>query len=103
MKYWLPIDKKSPSRRYFMYIDVKRYVADAQFARNSLNVVFHKEMRKEGSDIIMILCSVPKKQASKMREVLDKLPDTYALLQVDVDSMLGDERAMFEAFWEGKE
>ena len=59
-KLYLPLEKRSLRYAYYMYLDVKPYLADQLFIRHKVRVWFDGEYVKDGFPYTMILCHVRK-------------------------------------------
>ena len=70
---YLPLEKPSLRYSYYMYLDVKPYLADQLFARHKVRVWFDGEYVKDGFPYTMILCHVRKKDVPAFLEALEDL------------------------------
>ena len=70
---YLPLEKPSLRYSYYMYLDVKPYLADQLFARHKVRVWFDEEYVKDGFPYTMILCHVRKKDMPAFLEALEDL------------------------------
>ena len=72
-KLYLPLEKLSLRYAYFMYFDVKPYLADQLFIRRKVRVWFDGEYVKADYPYTMILCHVRKKDITAFLEALKDL------------------------------
>ena len=76
--YW-KIDRLSPFFFYFMFCDVKEYLADRLFIRHKVRVWFGKEFHKKDCPFVMIFCKVRKKDLGRFVAALDDMERTMIL------------------------
>lgn len=74
------IRKRSWRYRYFFFLDVKKYFADNLFIRHQVRVFFMEELRKQGTDYMMIFCKVRKKDVGRFQEALEELKNKMLLM-----------------------
>ena len=74
-KLYLPLEKRSLRYAYYMYLDVKPYLADQLFIRHKVRVWFDGEYAKDGFPYTMILCHVRKKDVPAFLDNLERLKE----------------------------
>lgn len=70
--YW-SLGKFSLRYNYFAFFDVKEYYADQLFIQNKVRVWFDGEYEKRGSQYIVVLCHVRKRDTDKFLSSMESL------------------------------
>ena len=79
MRNCLKLAKWSLFFRYYVFVDVKEYLADNLFIYEKVRVWFQKEYWKEDTCYKIIFCKVRKKDELKFLEALKKLENKMLL------------------------
>ena len=76
----IPLEKFSFRYRYFCFVDVKEYLADALFMKHKVRVWFRKEAQKPNNNYVFIFCKVKKGEEGKFLEALEELKNKMLLM-----------------------
>lgn len=105
---YLPIQRISLRFRYFLFFDVKPYLADQVFIRRRIRVWFGNEYESEDSPYVAIFCRVRKKDVSEFLAALEDLKRCmlicgYTDYGSKVSSLLDNMEHMKEVMCRGKD
>ncbi|MCM1218471.1 MAG: hypothetical protein NC548_28620 [Lachnospiraceae bacterium] len=100
MYYYMPIKRKSLFNRYYAYIDTVNYVADKLLFEAGVKPKYLQEYAKPNTNLVVILCRVPKELAGKFEVALQQLGDKFLLIGLNVAEQSSELYATFERYWE---
>lgn len=81
VKNYLNLNKFSFRYNYYAFVDTTEYFADMIFVKNKLTVSFmNKEMRKPGTEYVVVFCKVRKKDAHVFRASMEELEQKMMLM-----------------------
>ena len=94
-KLYLPIIRFSLRYRYFLYFDVKSYLADQLFIRHKVQVWYRSVFVSKDSPYTAIFCRVRKRDVPEFLAALDELKRSmlicgYTDYETKVSAILGD-------------
>ena len=97
MKNYIKLRNKIPFRSSFMYIDSKKYICDELFLDHEIYGVrfFKNELHKEGSELVLVTCSIFTKDIPKFEECMEHLRRKIEFLDYDME-----EYDMYSAIFE---
>lgn len=78
-EYCWELDDRRLLKKFFVHVDAAGYLADQLFIRHKVTVNFGPEFERPGSDYIIIVCSVRKKDRQQFLEALKELPGKMLL------------------------
>lgn len=98
------IDRFTPGRKSFAYMDTTEYHADQLFINEGVRVKFKEEAVKPGDKYRLIFCNCLKKDVSKFIAAVSKLPTKMLLIgNTDyIDYCKDFEKKMGERFAESR-
>ena len=79
MKNYLKLKECSLFFRYYIFVDVREYLADNLFIDEKVRVWFQKEYEKKDTCYIIIFCKIRKKDELRFLEALKKLENKMLL------------------------
>ena len=68
------------SRKKYMYIDCKNYLADDLFIKNKITVKFESIFTKDDSDYVFVYCKVKKNDQNKFIKTLGELKSKMLIM-----------------------
>lgn len=80
MNNYVKIDKFSPFREYFFYVDCRKLLADDVFISNGLSVKFHADYRLDGFEFIWVYCSVRRRDVPLFKKCMKELYNKLLIL-----------------------
>ena len=88
MKNYIKLRNRVPFRSTFMYIDSCDYVCDELFFIHGIYHglrFFKQEFYKEGSEFVLVLCSIFTKDIPKFEECMEHLRRKIEFLDYDIE------------------
>lgn len=82
MNYYIPIQRASLTRKYFMYMDAAdEYHADSLFQKNNVHIRFMDKVYVSlDGRYRFVYCSVPKAEVGRFEKAMSELPTRMLLL-----------------------
>lgn len=77
MKNYVEATTGNPFRKFYIYIDRRKPIADQLFIRYGINVKFKKDIVTD--DYAFVFCTIPKKQEKLFLECMDQLAINIAI------------------------
>ncbi len=79
----MKLERPSLFHFYYAYMDTKDYRADDLFIKHQVTVKFETEFARPGSDFIIVLCRIRKKDNSRFLTAIREFPNKMLLLGYD--------------------